>query len=386
MTMKLLLIVGNANDVFIYNFAKWLKARINVSIDVFNFFPSNKQGYDNQYYDNVYQPELSFVSRMRYLRSFSIPFEQSCSLKKFIMDKHYDVIHCHWLLPSTILTTDLSSHCDKLCATFWGGELEKQEICHSHKLYMLYLKRFLKTVSLIANAEEFKHKLCKRYPFLENKYRIANLGSSSIDEIYNLIEIEDKKKSKQHLSIDSNKTTALIGYSGKSAHNHIDIIYELKKCSDYKDKIHILAPMTRGAQEQYTKQVETALIDSGFSYTLISGRFLSDLEIARIRNATDITLQLSTVDGFSRSIVECLCAKSVLIYGNWLDYSKYLKTYNFSAIAVSSISEGVAKCCNVVDNFNDHKLSTENNYLNGKDNFSWSKCIDGWISIYKEEI
>lgn len=383
--MKLLLIVGNANDVFIYNFAKWVKSKMDVSIDVFSFFSSNKQSYDNKYYDNIYRPKLSFVSKIRYVRSFSTPFEQSCSLKRFIKDKHYDVIHCHWLLPSTILTTNLSSHCDKLCATFWGGELEKQEICHSHKLYMLYLECFLKKVSIIANAEEFKQKLCKKYPFLENNYRVASLGSSSIGELYNLIETEDKKTSKQHLSIDSNKITVLIGYSGKTAHNHIDIINELKKYSDYKEKIHILAPMTRGGEESYINQVESALIDSDFSYTLISGRFLSDLEIARLRNATDITLQLSTVDGFSRSIVECLCAKSVLIYGNWLDYPKYLKTYNFSAIAVPSIAEGVAKCCNVVDNFNNYKISTENNSLNGKDNFSWSKCIDAWISIYKEQ-
>ena len=383
--MKILLVVGNANDVFIYNFAKWLKSKMDVSIDVFSFFSSNKQGYDNKYYDNVYNPKLSFVSKIRYVRSFSTSFDQSCSLKRFIKDKHYDVIHCHWLLPSTILTTNLSSHCDKLCATFWGGELEKQEICHSHKLYMLYLKRFLKTVSVIANSEDFFSKLNKKFHSLEKKYRIASLGSATIDELYNLIETEEKKTSKQHLSIDSNKTTVLIGYSGKSLHNHIEIINELKKYSDHKEKIHILAPMTRGGEESYIKQVESALIDSGFSYTLISGRFLSDLEIARIRNATDITLQLSVFDGFSRSIVECLCAKSVLIYGNWLDYPKYLKTYNFSAIAVPSIAEGVAKCCNVVDNFNNYKISTENNSLNGKDNFSWSKCIDGWISIYKEQ-
>ena len=184
--------------------------------------------------------------------------------------------------------------------------------------------------------------------------------------------------------IDSNKTVVLIGYSGKSLHNHIDIINELKKFDNYKDKIHILAPMTRGGTETYIKQVESALIESGFSYTLISGRFLSDFEIARIRNATDITLQLSAFDGFSRSIVECLCAESILIYGNWLDYSRHLKTYDFSAIAVDSVAEGVAKCCNVIDNFNEYKQETESNSLNGKDNFSWSKCIDEWISIYKE--
>lgn len=384
--IKLLLIVGNANDVFIYNFSKWLKTKMNnISIDVFDFFHSERQGYNNEYYDNISSVKLSLISNMKFIRSFSTPFEQSYYLRKFIKDKHYDIIHCQWLLPATILTSNLDSHCDKLYATFWGGELEKQEICHSHKLYMICLKRFLKTVSTVVNAKAFQTKLNNQFPFLKSNYHIANLGSAAIDELYNLIETEDKdkNKSKEYYSIDPQKKVVLIGYSGKSAHNHIPIIEKFKKSADYKDKIHFLAPMSRGGNDDYIKQVEEALMCSGFSYTLISGKYLSDREVAIVRHITDIALQFSTVDGFSRSIVECLCAKSVLLYGDWLDYSQYLKTYNFSAITVSSIEEGVKKCCEVVDNFEDYKLLTENNSLNGKGNFCWSKCIDDWITLYK---
>ena len=51
--MKLLLIVGCANDIFVYNYAKWLKKSMNVSIDIFEFFPSSQQSFGTEYYDNV---------------------------------------------------------------------------------------------------------------------------------------------------------------------------------------------------------------------------------------------------------------------------------------------------------------------------------------------
>ena len=39
--LRLLLIVGCANDIFIYNMAKWLKVKMNVSIDVFGESANN---------------------------------------------------------------------------------------------------------------------------------------------------------------------------------------------------------------------------------------------------------------------------------------------------------------------------------------------------------
>ena len=63
--MKLLLVVGCANDIFVYNYAKWLKKSMDVSIDVFEFFPSSQQGYGNEYYDNVATAKGYFIPLRR---------------------------------------------------------------------------------------------------------------------------------------------------------------------------------------------------------------------------------------------------------------------------------------------------------------------------------
>ena len=44
MCMELLLVAGTSNDIFIYNYAKWLKKTMDCRIDVFEFSPSAFQG------------------------------------------------------------------------------------------------------------------------------------------------------------------------------------------------------------------------------------------------------------------------------------------------------------------------------------------------------
>ena len=182
------------------------------------------------------------------------------------------------------------------------------------------------------------------------------------------------------------KLSVMIGYSGKVLHRHIPIVRELVQHPCLRERIHILAPMTRGSKEDYVEAVRQELENSGFSYTLISGRFLSDEDMARVRNATDIALQLSEWDGFSRSIVECLCAGSVLVYGKWLEYGRLLSPAGLEGIEVDSIGSGVAALASIVDNMDAYKEMAVSNHENGRHQGLWSECIKDWVEAYKELI
>lgn len=175
----------------------------------------------------------------------------------------------------------------------------------------------------------------------------------------------------------------MIGYSGKSIHQHIPIIKTFSSVGMKKEFIHFLVPMTRGASSKYVQSVENMLQQSGYTYTLIKNCYLTDMDVARLRNATDITLQLSLFDGFSRSIIECLCARSILIYGNWLNYSDRLKEEGFSGITVQSIEEGVEKVYDIVDDLENYQKMGGENSQNGKNKNLWSECIMDWVTIYK---
>ena len=61
-----LLVVGTANDIFIYNMARWLKASMAVETDVFECCPSQQQSFGNTYYNRVVPADLSSpTSNMR---------------------------------------------------------------------------------------------------------------------------------------------------------------------------------------------------------------------------------------------------------------------------------------------------------------------------------
>ena len=381
--MKILLIVGSANDIFITNMTKWLKTKMSdVTIDIFEFYPSNSQG-NNTFMDNLgsTNPDV-WHNKIRGIRTLIYPFYASRTLKKFLKGKYYDVIQCHWITPPLVLTRGIKKHCNKLYATFWGGELSVLKLLLSQKIYKINLDKFLDNVDFIINSKVFIDRMRLLYPQYKNKYIEGTLGSSSIDELYKLMENESKDESKVKMAIDSNKLVVLIGYSGKELHQHLPIIEELSKRDELKDRLHLLAPMTRGEFKDYKNRVQSALDNSGYTYTLLQGKFLSDEEVARVRNATDITLQLSEFDGFSRSIMECLCAKSILIYGDWLQYEDHMNNAKFIGYKVTDIKSGIDKLTEISDDIHKYEDECLQNSINGKTKCSWSECIKDWVNAY----
>lgn len=379
--MNLLLIVGSANDIFIYNYAKWLKASMDVTIDVFEFYPSNKQGYGHEFYDSVCSAKSCGIPKLRRLIDVYI---KSKNLAGFLKGRDYDIIHCHWIVPPVVLVKDLKLYCRKLVVTFWGGEFTHADILCSKRLFQKHLDRFVENVDAIVNDSESESALEARLPKFHGEYYGAELGSAPIGELYELMLKEDKYTSQKALGISPGRIVVLIGYSGKQIHQHLQIIELLEKHEELKSRLHLLAPMTRGANEKYTELVEKRLQKSGYSYTIISGRFLSDKEVAQIRNATQITLQLSTFDGFSRSIIECLCAKSILIYGEWLGYTKHLTQTGFIGIGVRSMEEGVNVIPEVLEKMENYDEVLLSNYEKGKSKYLWSECIHNWVNAYKD--
>lgn len=380
--MKLLLIVGSANDIFIYNYAKWLKLSMDVSIDVFEFYPSTQQGYGNEYYDNVFSAS-GYLLPIKRGKGVIDSIVRSYNLSSFLKRRYYDIIHIHWVVAPVVMQGSFKKHCNKLVMTFWGGEMNEQRILYSRFFYRLFLNHLSKQVDGIINSSSGKQQILNNVPHYQGLFYSASLGSAPLESLYDKMIIETREDSKKKLLLPTDKIIVLIGYSGKSIHRHIPIIKEIAKQTILKDKLHLLAPMTRGASPSYISSVENELSLSGLTYTIISNRFLSDDEVATVRNSTDVVLQLSEWDGFSRSIVECLCAKSVLIYGDWLGYDSYLDSSGFKGIKVSSIEDGVAKLAEVIGFFDIFNSMVELNHINGRKQAIWSECINDWINAYK---
>lgn len=381
--MKLLLIAGNANDVFISNMAKWLKKSMDVEIDVFCWENNQKQKVDTSWYDDVKASEYKLS--LGGLTSFYTPFLQALELQNYLKDKNYDIIHCHWITaPLVLCASILKKHCCKLFCTFWGREFALMKILGANAIFRHYLATFIDKVDYDVNSESFQNIILPLYPSLKEKMRVGYLGAAAADSIKNIIANNKFNESKQYYGLPLDKLIVQIGYSGKALHQYVPIINEIVHQQIDKDKIHLLAPMTRGASESYCDEVECALKESGFTYTLLRNRFLTDEEVGLLRCATDITLQLSTSDGFSRSIVEAFCAKSIVIYGNWLNYREHLKNGNYDAISANNIFEAIEKLDHVIHNLDQYNQMRNHNSVNALRVSTWSDCIQDWVSHYNE--
>lgn len=378
---KILIICSLPNDTFIYNISRWLKSKMDITIDIVHYARNPEQTCSMEYYDDVHY--LEFKKGLLRAPAFR-HFPQSKALLEWLKGKHYDIIHCQAAIQASVLSTDLKKHCDKLCLTFWGGEMETMRIMYSNALYKCYLKRFLKKVDLVMNSPIFNDRMTRSYPFLKGHTRPAYFGSVPLEKLFELIKSESKGESKSKLGIDDKKTTVLIGYSGKSIHNHLSIIKELSQIVRLKERLHLLAPMTRGGHASYIDEVSGALESSGYTYTLLRDQFLSDCAVARLRNATDITLQLSDYDGFSRSIVECMGAESILIYGNWLDYDQRLKEEGLAGIRIKGLKELGKTLTDILEHPQAYNEDCKKNSQNISKNNLWEYCISDWITAYSE--
>lgn len=377
--MKLLLIVGSANDIFIYNYAKWLKKSMDVTIDVFEFYPSKQQGYDYKFYECVGSAGSIGVPK---IKSYVDPYYKAWMLKSFLEGKYYDIIHCHWIVSPLVLVKNLKMYCSKLVITFWGREYDNMKLLNSNNLFRKHLDKFIKDVDARINDAEAANGLKENHLHFNGLFYSATLGSAPLEALYNIMQSESREASKIKYGFPKEKLSVLIGYSGKAMHQHIAIINELSRHNELKEKLHLFAPMTRGANSEYIEKVKKALENSGYSHTIISGRFLSDKELAQARNATDIALQLTLTDGFSRSVIECFCAKSIVIYGEWLGYQRRLESNGFEGICVKSIEDCVNQLPEILTNISKYDAMLQTNYQSGRTKYLWSICIKDWVNAY----
>lgn len=382
------LLVGQADSIFFEHYTKTIKKkREDINFDVFSV-DNIKGKYDLSACTNVYVNdwEKSFIKKIRGVRSIIKPFYTWISLYRFLKrnKKKYDIIHFKWLIPDVVLFPNvIKKYTKKTIATFWGGELETQKILFSNKLYFSFLDKFLNSVDAIANRSEKIQNYTNKVVKGLSKYQKAHYSSSIAGEIEKLLYNESKNESRIHMGIPPEKISIAIGYSGKSIHQHIKIINALLSDTEFfnnKDNYIFLLQMTYGSNEIYINEVETLLKNYNVPYFLFTKK-ISDVEIARLRNSTDIMIQLSKFDGLSASIIESLLAGSILISGEWLPY-KIFKEKQLHYYELKTIDNSLPKLIlKISKNINAELKKCQSN--KDKMNFNtWDQVIVDWINIY----
>ena len=85
------------------------------------------------------------------------------------------------------------------------------------------------------------------------------------------------------------------------------------------DRILFIFPMTNGRDLIYKMEILKKLKNFSFQFKVFED-FMSDHQIACLRKATDIMIQVQITDQFSGSMQEHLFESNLVITGKWLPY------------------------------------------------------------------
>jgi len=103
----------------------------------------------------------------------------------------------------------------------------------------------------------------------------------------------------------------------------MDIIAAVRALpEEQRDRVFLVVPMTMGGDAAYIGEVKAACVASGLEHRVITG-LMSDEELARLRCATDIMVQIQPTDQLSGAMQEHLFAGSLVITGAWLPYDVF---------------------------------------------------------------
>lgn len=386
-----ILLVGQADSVFFEHYIKTIKQfRPDINFDVFSV-DSIHGKYDLSACNRIVVNDWdnSFFKKIKGLGMLVYPFYTWVSLYNSlrINNKYYDIIHYKWLIPGVILFPNkIKKYSKKTIATFWGSELEDQNFLFSNKFYKLIIKHFVKKSDAIINQSQKTKQYILQVIGNTDKFYFAKYGSSVLKELDNSKSYEHKGASKNEIGVKSDMITIAIGYSGKQLHQHIKVIEQLFRYKAFNEKLelfHFILQMNYGCGNEYAQKVENTIQQYTSNYKILYPQKLTDEEIARFRNATDIMIQLSRSDGLSASIIETFYAGTVMISGSWLPY-KVFKKSDLYFHELDEIDQELPKLILYIAENMEHEFQLCQENKNKWNYDSWEEVIPNWIDIYEK--
>lgn len=375
---KRILIVGNGNHQFITNYVKWLnKENEQLEVNIFSDRPVHERV--KKHYDNIYQFNFNtlfyrIIKQIKGIRALFYLLPLIFRLKEF---QKSDFIHIHYLsIQSAYLITLISKLSDtKIITTIWGSDFYK----YSKKFRRLFLKACIASDKITFANEETKEKFVEKMQWQKNNIFIRRFGLAPLEHLKKLNKTKDEAK--KLLKWDVAKIAVTIGYNLHSIQQHIKILNQIANLKNYSDQIELILPVTYGGDEKYKTKVLSELEKLPFSYKVYD-QFLKDEDVAQIRLASDIMVQLQVTDQFSGSMQEYLFTRNVVITGNWLPY-KTMIDHGIEFIKIDSITELSAVLQNVLNQYESYYQKTVNSPETIFKLSSWESNIPYWLQLYK---
>ena len=379
-----ILIIGDANHQFIYNFVSDLKLyfKDSLQIDILSTSKAPLKKSANAY-DQIYNPLER--SKLLAIKGFRIWWRRH--LLKIALrniSSKYDICNIHYadkdILP---FITDIRKIAKKIICTIWGSDIYR-----ASKRVLSKQKEFYSEVDIITfenkNTLEYFDNI---FHLNKSKYRFFAFHLKPLESIQNMEQIS-KEESKRFLNIDPDKVIITIGYSASPGAQHIRILNSLKNDEQLlklKEKIYFLLPLTYPKIEKYLLKLKQNFRMFPFSFRLFSD-FMTNEEVAHLRKATDIFMILTITDQLSGSMLEHLYTQSVVLAGEWLPYSVLEEKGVYFRKVSHSFNDLGALLLDTINNFENEKSKCAvNSNIIAKIN-DWEIIMENWQNIYSEAL
>jgi len=325
---------------------------------------------------HTFEDSRSIVSKIPKVRGF----RRLERIRQFISKSdNYDICQIHVVNPQYWYLRDvLQKKCRNVVSSIWGSDFYRVSRFSRQRQEMLYRISSAITFTNRNTLEEFDRYFHKRY---SEKLKVFRFGLAPLSELKNLR--LTKEKCRRSLGIPDDSFLVTIGYNANPGQQHLRI---LKSINDYGSRLpgnlYLLLPLTYGGPQNYRSSLKSWLEDSGLRYKVFS-EFMQDREIAMIRKASDVFINVQVSDQFSGSMQEHLFAENVVITGDWLPYKTLDErgVFMHKISSVDDIGEALVHVANNLDSL--RKRCLENPSIIWELS-SWEKNIQPWVDLYEK--
>lgn len=376
---KNILLIGNGNHQFINNLSWWLKcSNTNYQIDILSILPVEKD--KKEFYHSVYiiyNIVLFYrvINKIKWLHRICRFIKYRKLIRRL---PKYDIINFHFIEEEFYSLTRMlkKNTTSKIIYSIWGSDM--------YCLKAEDTKHFINSCELVdyitfTNRKSLEH-FCKNFNWKKDNLNLALFGSNALEELKKLEVTKDKCK--DLLGWNKDKLAITIGYNLSSAQQHLKILeyFDREELKILKNRIELIFPITYGGNKKYKHQLLNRINSLPYR-TWVYDSFLDDRNIALIRNASDIMIQLQPTDQLSGSMQEYLYTRNVVITGSWLPYA-VLKEKGAWFIEIDEFMELLIVLPELINNYSLFVDKTEKCRNAITELFSWNNNIHSWINLY----
>ena len=371
--MRKILIIGSGDSIFVKDFIKQMASQ-NVIVDLLSVSSVEKLT-DVRSQINMYSNEKKENFLYRQLRVF---FDIKHALRVF--DDNYDSVVIHFIyffLAPHIYA--LKKKSDNIVSVIWGSDFYRSGVLQ--KVLQRIIYKSSKSI-VFTNPDTKQAFINSEKKINADALKVARFGLPALDEINELrLRNVSREVFCEKFQLPSDKVLISVGYNASLAHMHLLVIDKFSSLPGaVKDNAFLIFPLGYG-DFVIKNTIVKKLQDSGLENYIVLEKFYAFADIAMLRCATDVLVNIQPSDQFSGSMQEVLYAGGRVIAGGWLPYRKIID----SGGAIKNIS----KESDVGEALEDEILLGVKKSLYPKksiidfieDSSSWKKNIKLWNSI-----